>query len=178
MAVLWFGKAKKLEDLKEKDLKKERLVQEVQQDQLVSRIRRAQDEYDGMLDAAGEPGLSDGELDVAAYKMDMADRRKTKAEADLQAVITRLQVIDATIDVLGQRKELEQKGIWKSINDIPEDKLQQQLEDFAIERKESVLNVNKIAEMLETDPLTVKSHRTAGMRRARAAIEEARTSRS
>jgi predicted GTPase len=131
-----------------------------------------------MLAAASEPGLSDGELDVAAYKMDLADRRKTKAEGELQNVITRLQVIDATIDVLGQRKELEKKGIWKSINDIPEDKLQQQLEEFAVERKESVLNVNKIAEMLETDPLTVKSHRTAGMRRARAAIEDARTGRS
>jgi hypothetical protein len=177
MSVLWFGKAKKLEDLKEKDLKKERLVQEVQQDQLVSRIKRAQDEYDGMLDAASQPGLSDAETDVAAYKMDLADRRKIKAEAGLQGVLTRLQVVDATLDVLGQRKELEKKGVWKTINEIPEDKLQEQLEEFAIERKESVLNVNKIAEMLETDPLTVKSHRTAGMRRAKAAIEEARAGR-
>ena len=35
MGILWFGGAMSLEDLKEKDLKKEKLVQEVQQDQLV-----------------------------------------------------------------------------------------------------------------------------------------------
>ena len=42
MGILGFGRAKKLEDLNVKGLKKERLVQEVQQDQLVTRIRRAQ----------------------------------------------------------------------------------------------------------------------------------------
>ena len=146
MAVLWFGKAKKLEDLKPKDLKKERLVQEVQQDQLVSRIKRAQDEYDGMLDAASEPGLTDAEVDIAAYKMDLAQKRKTRAESDLQQVLTRMQVIDSTLDILNQRTELEQKGVWKTINEMDEDSLQQQLEQFAVERKEGTLNVNRIAD--------------------------------
>jgi hypothetical protein len=54
MGILGFGKAKKLEDLKLKDLKKERLVQEVQQDQLLTRIRRAQEENDGLLEVASE----------------------------------------------------------------------------------------------------------------------------
>jgi len=76
MGILGFGKAKKLEDLKVTDLRKERLVQEVQQDQLVTKIRRAQDEHDGLLDAASEPGLSDAEVDVAAYKMDLVAKRR------------------------------------------------------------------------------------------------------
>ena len=42
MAILWFGKAKTLEDFKVKDLRKERLRQEVEQDQLVIRMKRAQ----------------------------------------------------------------------------------------------------------------------------------------
>ena len=174
MAILWFGKAKNLEALKVGDLKKERLVQEVQQDQLVTRLRRSQDEYDGMLDAASEPGLTEAELDIAAYKMDLAQKRKTRAESDLQQVLTRMQVIDSTLDVLNQRAELEQKGVWKTINEMDEDRLQQQLEQFAVERKEGALNVNRIAEMLEVDTLAVRANRTAGFRRSREAIEQAR----
>ena len=45
MGILGFGSAKKLTDLKVKDLRKERLRQEVEQDQLVTRVRRAQDEH-------------------------------------------------------------------------------------------------------------------------------------
>ena len=174
MAILWFGKAKTLEDLKVKDLKKERLVQEVRQDQLVSRIKRAQDEHDGLLDAASEPGLTDAEVDIAAYKMDLALKRKDRAEGDLQQIITRMQVLDSTLDLLDQRKELEEKGIWKTISAMDEDKLQQQLERFALERKEGVLNVNKIAEMLEIDSLTVKAKRSAGFSGSREAIAAAR----
>ena len=174
MAILWFGKAKNLEALKVGDLKKERLVQEVQQDQLVTRLRRSQDEYDGMLDAASEPGLTEAELDIAAYKMDLAQKRRTRAESDLQQVLTRMQVIDSTLDILNQRAELEQKGVWKTINEMDEDRLQQQLEQFAVERKEGALNVNRIAEMLEVDTLAVRANRTAGFRRSREAIEQAR----
>ena len=81
MAILWFSKATKLEDFKVKDLRKERLVQEVQQDQLVTRMRHAQDEYDGILAAAAEPGLGDAELDIAAYKMEQAS--KSMLQTDL-----------------------------------------------------------------------------------------------
>ena len=69
MPVLWFGRAKKLEDLKVKDLRNERLRQEVQQDQLVRRVRRAQGEYNGLLESASEPSLSNAEVDIAVYQM-------------------------------------------------------------------------------------------------------------
>jgi hypothetical protein len=175
MAILWFGKATKLENFKVKDLRKERLIQEVQQDQLVTRMRHAQDEHDGILAAAAEPGLGDGELDVAAYKMDQASKRKSKAEADLQQVLTRLQVIDSTMDILDQKKELQERGIWKKINDLDEDKLEEQLEKFAVERKQSHLNINKISEMLEVAPVDVKGKRSAGFRASRQAIEALRS---
>ena len=174
MGILWFGGAKKLDDLKVKDLRKERIRQEVEQDQLVTRIRRAQEEHDGYLDAASEPGANEAEVEIAAYKMDRAMKRKTKSESGLQQVITRIQVIDSTVDILEQRKELEKKGVWKTISNMDEEKLQQQLEAFAVERKESQLGVNKIAEMLEVDDLDVKARRSAGFRRSRQAIEEAR----
>ncbi len=174
MAILWFGRAKTLEDLKVGDLRKERVVQEVQQDQLVSRIKRAQDEHDGFLDAASEPGLTEAEIDVSAYKMDLALKRKDQAEADLQQVLTRMQVIDATLDILDRKSELQQKGIWKTINEMDEDQLTQQLEQFSVERKEGALKINRIAEMVQIDTPAVKAARTAGFRRSRAAIEEAR----
>jgi hypothetical protein len=174
MAILWFGKANNLEALKVGDLKKERLVQEVQQDQLVTRLRRSQDEYDGLLDAASEPGLTDAERDIAAYKMESASKRKDKAETDLQQVLTRLQVIDSTLDILSQRAELEQKGVWKTINDMDEDSLQEQLEQFAVERKEGVLNVNRISEMLAIDTLAPRATRSPGFRKNLEAIDRAR----
>ena len=105
------AKAKTLEDLKEKDLKKERLVQEVQQDQLMTRMKNAQGEYEARLAAASEPGLMDAEIEIAAYKMDQAEKRKVKAESDLQHVLPRMSVLDSTLDLLQQRAELEKKGV-------------------------------------------------------------------
>ena len=69
MGILGFGSATKLEDLKVKDLRKERLTQEVKQDQLLVRIRHAQEQYDSLLEVASEPGLSEADVDVSAYKM-------------------------------------------------------------------------------------------------------------
>ena len=178
MGILWFGKAKTLEDLKEKDLKKERLIQEVQQDQLVTRMKNAQGEYEARLAAASEPGLMDAEIEIAAYKMDQAEKRKVKAESDLQHVLTRMSVLDSTLDLLQQRAELEKKGVWKTINSMDEDALQAQLEDFAADRKGSRLNVNRIAEMLTIDPLDVKASQSPGVLSAKAAIEAARAAKS
>ena len=174
MGILWFGRAKSLEDLNVKDLRKERIRQEVEQDQLVSRIRRAQEEYDGYLDAASEPYVGEAEVEVSAYKMDRAMKRKTTAENHLQQVITRIQVIDSTVDIFQLRKELEKKGIWKVIAGMDEDRLQEQLEIFAGERKEAQLGVNKIAELLDVDELDVKARRGAGYRRAKDAILSAK----
>ncbi len=123
MGILWFGNVKSIEDFKTKDLRSERLVQEVGQDQLLGRMRRAQDEFDGLLDAASEPGLNDAERDVAAYKMDWANKRKIKAESELQEVLTRLQVIDSTLELLERKAELQTKGIWKKMADLDSDKL-------------------------------------------------------
>ena len=178
MGILWFGRAASLEDLKEKDLKKEKLVQEVQQDQLVTRLKNAQGEYDALLEVASEPGLTDAEIDIAAYKMDQASKRKDRTENDLQGVLTRMSVLDSTLDLLQQRAELEKKGIWKTINSMDEDALQAQLEEFAADRKGSRLNVNRIAEMLEVDSMAVKAKRSPGFQKSRAAIEAARAEKS
>ena len=178
MGILWFGKAASLEDLKEKDLKKEKLVQEVQQDQLVTRLKNAQGEYDALLEVASEPGLTDAEIDIAAYKMDQASKRKDRTENDLQGVLTRMSVLDSTLDLLQQRAELEKKGIWKTINSMDEDALQAQLEEFAADRKGSRLNVNRIAETLTIDPVDVKASQSPGVLKAKAAIEAARASKS
>ena len=170
MGILGFGKAKKLEDLNVKELRKERLVQEVQQDQLITKIRRAQDEHDGLLDVASEPGLSDAEVDVAAYKMDLATRRKDKTEADLQRVITRMTVLDSAVEIIQQKDELERRGVWKQINEMAEDDLEDQLETIALGRKESDVTLDKIVEMFDIDPQSVKSKRSAGFRRSKEAI--------
>ena len=172
MGILGFGKVTKLEDLSVNDLKKERLTQEVKQDQLLTRLRLAQDQYDGLLEAASEPGLSEAEIDSAAYKMEMAGKVRTRTEYDLQEIITKMTVIDSTVDVLNQRQELEKKGIWKKINSIPEEQLEAQLEELAVDRKETAINLNNIVEMFDTSTQSVKANRSADFRRSRDAILE------
>ena len=174
MGILGFGSVAKLEDLKIDDLKKERLTQEVKQDQLLTRLRQAQDQYDGLLEAASAPGLNDAEIDAAAYKMEMAAKAKTRTEFELQEIITKMTVIDSTVDILNQRQELEKKGIWKKINSIPEEQLEAQLEELAVDRKETAINLNKIVEMFDTDTQSVKANRSADFRRSREAILEMR----
>ena len=46
MGLLGFGRVTKLENLDVKLLKRERITQEVRQDQLLVRLRNAQEQYD------------------------------------------------------------------------------------------------------------------------------------
>ena len=170
MGILGFGRVTKLEDLKVNDLKKERITQEVKQDQLLVRLRHAQEQYDGFLEAASEPGLSDAEVDLAAYKMSQMAKAKDRTEVELQQIISRVTVIDSTLDVINQKEELDKKGIWKKINEIPEEALEEQLEALAIERKESQININRIVEAFDVDRQTVQASRGADFRRSRDAI--------
>ena len=78
MGILGFGRANKLEDLKIDDLRRERVVQEVEQDNALKTIRRVQQEYDRRLGLAAEPGVSAAERDVAAYRMKIARRPRRR----------------------------------------------------------------------------------------------------
>ena len=116
---------------------------------------------------ASGPGITDAEVDVAAYKMSQLTKSKDKAEQDLQQTLTRMTVIDSTLDVINQKAELEKKGIWKKINDIPEEQLEAQIEALAIDRKESQINLTSIVEAFDVDRQTVKSQRSADFNRSR-----------
>ena len=59
--------------------------------------------------------------------MGRVKKRKTAAENHLQQVITRIQVIDSTVDIFEQRKDLEKKGVWKVIAGMDEERLQEQV---------------------------------------------------
>ena len=95
--------------------------------------------------------------------MDLATRRKDKAEGELQRVIARMTVVDSTIEIIQRKADLEKKGIWKSINQMSEDDLEEQLEAMAVQRKESDVGLDKIVEMFEIDTQAVKSRRSAGV---------------
>ena len=170
MGILGFGGVTKLEDLKVTDLKKERLTQEVKQDQLLTRVRHAQEQYDSLLEVASEPSLGDADIDVSAYRMSQITKARDRAEQQLQEALTRMTVIDSTLDIINQRQELQKKGIWKKINEIPEEEMESQIEDLAVERKESQINLNKIVEMFDVDRQAVQSKRSADFRRSRDAI--------
>jgi hypothetical protein len=79
----------------------------------------------------------------------------------LQEALTRMTVIDSTLGIINQRQELQEKGIWMKINQIPEEEMESQIERLAIDRKESQINLNKIVETFDVDRQTVQSERSA-----------------
>jgi hypothetical protein len=87
-------------------------------------------------------------------------------------------VIDSTLDIINQRQELQQKGIWKKINEIPEEEMESQIERLAVDRKESQINVTRIVEMFDADRQAVQSQRSADFRRSRDAIVAKRQQKS
>lgn len=173
MGILGFGRAKKLEDLKMGDLRKERVVQEVEQDRQLGAIKRLQQEYDRRLEVASDPGVGSAERDVHAYQMSIASKRRTKAEADLQRTITRMAVLDAAMDVLREKRELEKRGVWKRINELDEEALEEQLDAIAIRTKGSSNKVETIVNILGKDEGEVKFDRGPEFDRAREEIERA-----
>ena len=161
MGILGFGRAKKLEDLKMGDLRKERVRLEVEQDKRLTTIRRAQEEYDRRRDMASEPGVSEAERSVAAYRMSQALKRKSRAESDLQRVITRMNVLDSTIEVIRMKDDLRKRGVWKRINDMDEIALENQLDAFSFATRDADNKLDTIVGMLERDPGDVAFNRGA-----------------
>ncbi len=171
MGILGFGRANKLEDLKIDDLRRERVVQEVEQDNSLRAIRRAQQEYDRRLQLASEPGVSDAEKDVAAYRMKIARKTKAKSETDLQQTITRMTVLDSAIDVIHLKRDLQKNGVWKRINDLDPETLERQLKDIAVKTKGSNNKLKTIVDILEKDEADVAYERGPEYDEARAEIE-------
>ena len=171
MGILGFGRAKKLEDLKMKDLREERNGQEVEQDMQLRAIKRLQEEYDRRLELASQPDVGSAERDVHAYQMSIASKRKTRAEADLQRAITRMAVLDAAMHVLQMKRELKKRGVWKRINDLDEEDLEEQLVEIAVQTKGSRNKEETIVHILEPDEGEVKFKRSAEFDRAREDID-------
>ena len=167
MAFLGLGKPRKLEDLKIDDLRKERVKQGMEQDMLLTAMQRAQQEYDRLLEMASEPGANDAERNVAAYRMSHAAKRKSRAEADLCRVITRMTVLDSAIDNISMKMDLQKRGVWKQINELDKDDLVEQLDAFVVRTKAAD---DKLEAMTEVN---VVFDRGPEFDRARAAIEEA-----
>ena len=170
MGIFGFRKVRKIQDLSIKDLNKERTTQEIKQEQLLARIRKAGEEYDALLESASEPGMTDGDIDAASYRQAQISKSKDRFEKDLQAVMTRITVIDSTRDVINQKEELKKKGIWKKINEIPEEALESQLLELSTDRKESQVNLSRIVEVFDVDRLAVRSQRSADVLRSREEI--------
>ena len=171
MGILGFGKAKKLEDLKMGELRKERTVQEVEQDKQLRGIKRLQEEYDRRLELASDPGVGSAERDVHAYQMSVASKEKIRAGADLQRVITRMAALDAAMDVLRMKRELEKRGVWKRINELDEEALEDQLDAIAVRTKESDNKIDAIIHILGKDGVEETIKRGPEFDRARADID-------
>ena len=69
-----------------------------------------------------------------------------------------------------QTSKGEKKGIWKKINEIPEEALESQLLELSTDRKESQVNLSRIVEVFDVDRLAVRSQRSADVLRSREEI--------
>ena len=126
----------------------------------------------GMVDTSSKPSM----------QLDTANGILGFLRSSLRRPVAATVMALATISLVGL--SLSSLLLWLEVGDLKEEDsqtsaaLQEQLEQFAIERKEGVLNVNRISEMLEVDTLAVKANRSAGFRRNREAIEKARAQKS
>jgi hypothetical protein len=169
---LWFGGAKKLEDLDIKELRDEKSRLQVEMDRLSNRMTAAEDERDALFNAAAEPGVSTAQKQIAAYKMDQAGKVGTKAESDLQETLGRLNSLNAIMDLLDAREELTRKGIWKTLNEMGEEQLSAQITEASVQLGGGRNTVSLITEMLEKDSISVAGSRSGGVNRSLQAIEE------
>tara|TARA_B100000686_G_scaffold303227_1_gene339892 strand:+ start:42 stop:584 length:543 start_codon:yes stop_codon:yes gene_type:complete len=161
MGILGFGSATKIEDFKIADLKKKRLDFELQQDRLMNRIRKSQEQHDAIIEAASEPGLNDAEIEVASYKAESALKVKTDAESQLQQVISNMQALDGLILMLENKKQLETKGVWKDLANLPQEQLEGQILEIGAQIKEGNANIDTVTEVLQSNPTSVKGNRSA-----------------
>ncbi len=179
MAIFGFGRARKLEDIRLDELQDERVRLEVRRDQMTRRISDAQEDYDGHHEAGvNMRGLSDAELDIIAYNMEQAQKRKIAAESKFQDIMTQIQVVDSVMDVLKMRKDLERTGVWKVINNLKEDELEEQVSKLAGERKNTALTVNKVSEILGSagpGDVEVQAHRSSTFRNIRDKLRQERS---
>jgi len=172
VGILWFGRAKKLDDLDIKELRNEKSILQVDMDRLSNRMTAAQDERDGLLSAAAEPGVGTAQRQIAAYKMDQAAKLATKTESDLQEVIGKLNSLNALMDVIEAKEELSRKGIWKTLNEMGEEQISAQITEASVQLGEGRNAISLITEMLEKDSITVAGNRPGGVNRSLQAIEE------
>ena len=119
------------------------------------------------MEAASEPGITDAERNVAAYRMSHASRRKSRAEARLCQVITRMTVLDTAIDNISMKMDMQRNGVWKQINDLDRDVLVEQLDAFVIRSKAVDEKLNAMTKV------KLAFNRGREFDNARAAIEDA-----
>lgn len=179
MAFLWFGKQKKIEDLKIKDLTKEITKQQIEQQKLVSEQRRAMELYSGYLEAASEPGLIDGELLIAAQKMGIEEKRQLRAQSDLQEVIRNVDVLNSIVSIILRKENLKKSGVWDAIKGVEPGAMEEQLVEIATVKQEDDDALNKIIDILDTsNKVDVTAKMSAEQRRAYEKIKQARKDKS
>ena len=62
--------------------------------------------------------------------------------------------------------ELEKKRVWKKINEIPEEQLENQLEELVVDHKKIQLTVDRLVEVFDVDHQVVQSERSPGFLRS------------
>jgi len=170
MGIFWFGQAATLDDIKEKDLKKERQRLQVSQRMLSGQMRDAQARYDGLDSSSDEPGLSGTDLDDIAYEMELAEKAVNNAENDRQQILSKLMTVDLLLDLFKKRKDLEANGIWRIVGSVDPDRLQEQLGDLMVAINGGNDNINNINAILGITPDRVVANRSSAFRRIRERI--------
>ena len=172
MAILGLFKGKKITDLKLKDLEKERTRLEIAQRQLSNEINNEGTKYENIIDSGKQPGVPQHEKVVLANSAGSIKRTLNRLNDAFKLEIQRFQVIDLLILVIERKKELEQKGIWKTILKMDDEKLISQVTEVAMDQKDTENKFNDLVNILQ--PSSVESVNTSTPEAAEAlkAMEE------
>ena len=175
MRIFGRRKAGTLLKRKLKDLRNDRRGLEVSYDQATMRMKRAQEQWNGYLAAATREGLSDAELDIAAYQMEVAEKRKGRSEAEIQNFIVELQATDYLIE-LRQEKDAskKKKDTWAEVAKIKPEDRDAELREVAIGAKERKEVIRDIAGMGDLPVLQPDANQSSVFRANREKIDQAR----
>ena len=178
MAFLFWGEKnqfkKKFNKIKLKDLQKELTEKEVEQDVLTNEIQRWNEEYDGWLRKGSDPNASESDLQICASRMEICESNRGRVEADLNASINEVSIIQAAIGIKEQESKGNKSSILTTILNSEGAELQTYLTEIAVATKDGNTKMEKALDLLTKPQVGGSPNRSEGFNRNLDKLKQAR----
>jgi len=151
-----FSSEMTIEDLKVKDIEREGIKLEVEEQKLGRKIRGLKAEVEKILDLAAE-SKRDEVLERTAFRR-VSEARSLISDSEVRAqeISTQLISLSRLLAFKKHKKELESKGLAADLSKMNLGDLGSELTDMAVKRAEGNARTQEINDILGTDSMQVK----------------------